>query len=107
MSAVVFVSVNQSYEPSMSATALARVAHAAWPLTLANGKRMEHLVAAYEGHALMAWPILDVYLSDETYVTTGGDRPRIAFALGAPEPVRPEWQDIPTLRRGVAYDANR
>lgn len=99
---VVYVSVNQSYKPGASTDQLAAAAHSAWPLSLASAKGADHLVAVYEGDCLMAWPILDVYDSGETYSTNGGDRARVAFALGAPAPIRPAWHDVPALRRGCA-----
>lgn len=103
---VLFVSVNQSYSSGMNADELQTVAHRAWPITLATGKRMDHLVAVHSRQPLMAWHVLDAYTTDETYQTNGGPRPRIGFALGSPVPVRPEW-NIPLLermRRGVMYD---
>ncbi|WP_413461396.1 hypothetical protein [Curtobacterium sp. CT11-133] len=102
--AVVFVSVNQSYQAGMDATELAAVAHRAWALSLARAQAMDHLVAVVQKKALMAWPVLDAYLTEETYSTNGGERPRVAFALGAPVPVRPEWHESPDLRRGVVFD---
>lgn len=104
---VVFVSVNQSYETGMTADQLAKVAHRAWPLSLATAARMDHLVAVRHDLPLMAWPVLDAYATDEDYQTNGGPRPRIGFALGAPIPLKPEWHDVPAMRRGVAYDSNR
>jgi hypothetical protein len=104
---VVFVSVNQSYESGMTADELVRVAHRAWPLSMATAGRMDYLVAVRENLPLMAWQVLDAYPTDETYQTTGGARPRIGFALGAPVPMKPEWHDIPAMRRGVAYDSNK
>lgn len=104
---VVFVSVKKSYQPGMDATALAEVAHRAWPLTLAVGSRMDHLIAVLGQKPLMAWSVLDAYATEETYETNGGPRPRIGFALGSPVPVAPQWHDVPAMRRGVAYDSNR
>lgn len=104
---VVFVSVNQSYNAAMTADELARVAHRAWPLSLDTGRRMEFLVAVHRDRPLMAWPVLEAYKTDETYETNGGPRPRIGFALGAPVPLKPDWHDVPSMRRGVAYDSNR
>lgn len=104
MMSVVFVSVNKSYESGMNADELAQVAHKAWPITLATGQRMDHLVAVLSGQPLMAWPVLDAYATDETYRTNGGPRPRIGFALGGPVPVRPEWNiALDNMRRGVMY----
>lgn len=108
MMSVVFVSVNKSYEPGMNADELARVAHKAWPITLATGQRMDHLVAVLSGQPLMAWPVIDAYATDETYRTNGGPRPRIGFALGGPVPVRPEWNiPLDNMRRGVMYVSDR
>lgn len=102
----VFVSVNQTYTPEMTSDQLAEVAYKAWPLTLATGQKMEHLVAVYDGRALMAWRVLGAFASpDETYETNGGPRPRIAFALGSPVPLREKWVDAAfgKMRRGVMY----
>lgn len=107
MMAVVFVSVNQSYEAEMTADQLAAVAQRAWPLSLAVASRMHHLVAVRDNLPLMAWSVFDAYTTMETYQTNGGPRPRVGFALGAPVPLRPEWHSVPAMRRGVAYDSNR
>lgn len=104
---VVFVSVNQSYAAGMTADELARVAHRAWPLSLATASRMGYLVAVRNDLPLMAWRVLDAYTTEETYQTNGGPRPRIGFALGGPVPLKPEWHDVPAMRRGVAHDSNR
>jgi len=105
--AVVFVSVNKTFESSMTIDELATAAYRAWPLTLAKAKDMTHLVAVREGKPLMAWNVLDAYATDETYETNGGPRPRVGFVLGSPVPLRPAWFDVPDLRRGIAYDRNR
>jgi len=102
----VFVSVAKSYTPEMTADQLAEAAYKAWPLTLTKGQEAKHLVAVYDGHALMAWRVLGAFASpDETYETNGGPRPRIAFALGAPVPLRERWIEEATkkARRGVTY----
>ncbi|SDH53276.1 hypothetical protein [Microbacterium sp. 77mftsu3.1] len=101
---VIFVSVNDTYRPGMSYDEAAKVAHAAWPITLATGRKVDNLVAVYKGVPIMAWPILGAYKSEETYETNGGPRPRIAFSLGGTIPLRPEWLSVPlNLRRGVMY----
>lgn len=104
---VVFVSVNQSYEAGMTADELARVSHRAWPLSIATASRMEFLVAVRHDRPLMAWHVLSAFTTDETYQTNGGARPRIGFALGGPVPLKPDWHEVPAMRRGVAYDSNR
>lgn len=109
MSNVLFVSVNQSYEPGMTTEELTRVAHKAWAVSERRGNEMTHLVAVYEGHPLMAWPILHAYPTDETYKTSGSERPRIGFSLGSPAPIEPAWhfsreQFGKKLRRGVTFE---
>jgi hypothetical protein len=99
---IVYVSVNQSYKPGASTDQLAAAAHSAWPLSLASTKGANYLVAVYKGDCIMAWPILGVYNSGDTYSTAGGERARVSFALGAPTPIRPAWHEVPALRRGCA-----
>lgn len=102
MTNIVYVSVNQSFVTGMTADELAEHAHAAWPLSLAKGSETEVLVAVIGGQPLMAWKVLGAYVTDDTYETNGGSRPRIAFALGSPIPIDPAWHEVPALRRGVA-----
>lgn len=102
MPRLVYVSVNKSYKPPMTSDELALHAHAAWPISLAKAKEADVLVAVLDGRPLQAWRVLGAYSTDETYETNGGPRPRIAFALGAPVPVDPDWHDAPDLRRGIA-----
>jgi len=97
-----FVSVNQSYAPGDSLDSLTEAAQSAWPLTLELARKAEFLVAVYEGRPIMAWSVFDAYATEHTYETTGGTRPRKGFRTGSPVPVRPEWHDVPALRRGVA-----
>lgn len=98
----IYVSVNQSYDPGDSVDELAQAAHADWAISMASAERVRHLIAVYEGDCLMAWSVLGAYDSGRTYSTNGGDRPRIAFALGSPAPIQPAWHDVPALRRGCA-----
>lgn len=109
MSNVLFVSVAQSYEPGMTTDDLVKVAQRAWAITETRGHEMTHLVAVFEGHPLMAWTVLDAYKTDETYKTSGSERPRIGFSLGSPVPVEPAWHFTreefgKKLRRGVTFE---
>lgn len=109
MSNVLFVSVAQSYERGMSAEQLMKVAQKAWAISERRGHEMTHLVAVFEGRPLMAWQILDAYPTNETYRTSGSERPRIGFALGTPVPIEPAWHFSreefgKKLRRGVTFD---
>lgn len=109
MSNVLFVSVAQSYQPGMTAEELVKVAQRAWAVSERRGHEMTHLVAVYEGRPLMAWTVLDAYKTDETYKTSGSERPRIGFALGSAVPIEPGWHFSreefgKKLRRGVTFE---
>jgi hypothetical protein len=99
---VLFVSVNQSYETSMSMSQLARCAERAWPITRAKAGSCDQLVAGFHELPVGAWWAHGAYLTDETYSTTGGDRSRVGVVLGDVVPIRPEFHTSPALRRGVA-----
>lgn len=104
MANITYVSVNKSYDRSMTADDLAQHAHAAWPISLAKAESTDVLVAVLDAQPLMAWRVLGAYASNETYETNGGPRPRIAFALGSAIPIAPEWHEVPSLRRGIATE---
>ncbi|TYP87418.1 hypothetical protein [Blastococcus xanthinilyticus] len=99
---VLFVSVNQSYESSMSMSQLARCAERAWPISLPKAQSCDRVVAVFHERPLASWEAHGAYLTDEVYSTTGGDRARVGVVLGDPVPLRPEYFTTPALRRGVA-----
>ncbi|POH73464.1 hypothetical protein [Arthrobacter glacialis] len=97
----IFVSVNDSYALGGSMTQLAWAAHAGWPRTFASCEDVQVLVAVKDKMSIGAWSVIGVYLSKETYTTPGGDRPRIAFALGESVPLDPTLHNVPSeFRRG-------
>lgn len=51
---LVYVSVNKSYNPPMTADELAKHAHAAWPITPAKAKEADVLIAVRDGEPLQA-----------------------------------------------------
>jgi hypothetical protein len=99
---VLFVSVNQTFEPGMSLAALEPRVAQAWAITVAKAASCDRVVAVYEATAVAAWRLRGAYPTAETYSTTGGDRARIALSLGEPLPVLPEYHTAPILRRGSA-----
>ena len=99
---VAYVSVSQSFRPSMTIAELEAAAASAWGLSLAKGRRVERLIAVLDGHPIAAWECRDAYPTDYLYSVAGGERPRIAFDVGAPLPVLPAYHDVPGLRRGIA-----
>lgn len=99
-----FVSVRQTFEPSMRLHDLEPWVARAWALSVAKAQTAERIVALVEGYAYGAWEVRGAYATDETYkVSSGDERPRVALALGAPLPVLPEYHrsDL-VMRRGVA-----
>lgn len=101
---IVFVSVNKTFERDMTLAGVADCAHRAWPLSLAKAQECNVLVAVLHGSPIGAWRVLGAEATSETYDTNGGPRPRIAFDLGDPLPVLPEYTQHPAttnLRRGV------
>jgi hypothetical protein len=100
---VMYVSVNQSYEVGDSMAALVEAAYGNWPRTLTSVEDVDILVAVKWGKVLGAWKVLTAFLSDDTYTTPGGERPRVAFALGESIPLDPDLHEVPTdFRRGCS-----
>lgn len=99
---VMFVSVNKSYDESMTMSELARCAEKAWPVSLPKARACERLVAVKDGLPLASWELHGAYPTEEVYETVGGDRARVGLVLGDPVPLRPSYFDSPGLRRGVA-----
>jgi hypothetical protein len=97
-----FVSVNKSFDPSMTMSQLARCAEKAWAVSLPKARSCDRLVAVKEGNPLASWELHGAYPTDEKYETTGGDRARIGLVLGDPVPLLPQYFEIPGLRHGVA-----
>jgi hypothetical protein len=100
---VMYVSVNDSYAVGGSMTDLMRAAHGDWPRTLSSAQSVEVLVAVKERRAVGAWDVLGAFRTESTYATPGGERPRVAFALGESVPLDPALHEVPTeFRRGCA-----
>jgi hypothetical protein len=99
---VVFVSVNQSYDESMTMSQLARCAEKAWPISLPNARSCHRLVAVKDSLPLASWELHGAHPTDEMYDTTGGPRARVGLVLGDPVPLMPAYFSTPPLRRGVA-----
>ena len=104
MTTVMFVSVRQTFEPTMRLHDLEPWVARAWAISVAKAQRVERVVALIEGFAHGAWEVRGAYAAEETYMVSSGDtRPRVALALGAPLPVLPAYHrnDL-VMRRGVA-----
>jgi len=100
---VMYVSVNDSYEVGGTMTELIKAAHSHWPRTFGSTEDVKVLVALKNKVPVGAWEVVGVYKSHLTYTTPGGERPRIAFALGESIPIDPELHEVPTeFRRGCA-----
>ena len=99
---VMFVSVNQTYDRSMTMSQLARCAEKAWAVSLPKARQCSRVVAVKEGRPLASWELHGAYPTEEMYETTGGARARIGLVLGDPVPLLPEYFDTPPLRHGVA-----
>lgn len=99
---VMFVSVNQTFNPSLTLAELEPWVERAWAMTVAKASDCDRVVAIYNQKPVGCWRIRGVFTTDLTYETTGGPRPRIGLSLGDPLPILPEYVPVPALRRGSA-----
>ncbi len=106
---IAFVSVNKSITHDMTLHDVGIAARGNWPISLSKAKSCDTLVAVKAGVPVASWEVVDAYATEETYKTNGGERPRVAFVLGRPLPVLPEYLTEFTapqnLRRGIATEA--
>ncbi|MGW5223121.1 hypothetical protein ACWEQA_35170 [Nocardia sp. NPDC004085] len=105
---VLFVSVNQSYEPTFTLADLEKWVFEAWPISAAKAATCDRVVAIYSKLPVAAWRVRGAYSSStSTYTVAGGQtRPRAVLSLGDPLPIRQEYIDKqPALRRGCAVEA--
>lgn len=105
---VLFVSVQQSYEPTFSIAELERWVFEAWPISAAKAATCDRVVAIYSGLPVAAWRVRGAYSSPTaTYIVAGGQtRPRATLSLGDPLPIHPAYVgNVPALRRGCAVTA--
>jgi hypothetical protein len=82
---VLFVSVNQSFNPTFSLAELEPWVERAW----AKASACDRVVAVYDQVPVGCWRIRGVFATTETFETTGGPRPRIGLSLGEPLPIVP------------------
>jgi len=102
MANLLFVSVNQSFDPTFTLVQLAPWVERAWALTPTSAGQCDRVIPVFKGAAVAAWRLRGAYYLDD-YLTADG-RHRIALSLGDPLPVLPEYQEIAStvsLRNGA------
>lgn len=99
---VMFVSVNKTFDPTFTLSQLEPWVERAWAMTVAKASGCDRVVAVYAGTPVACWRIRSTFATEETYETTGGERPRVGLSLGEPLPVLPAYLAVPALRRGSA-----
>ncbi len=100
---VLFVSLNQTFDPAASIPQIEPWVQRAWALTVAKASLCDRVVAVFQGLPVAAWRLRGAFPTDEAYlVSDGSTRPRIGLSLGDPLPIQQSYLDVPALRRGVA-----
>lgn len=103
MQKVLFVSVNQSFDPAMSNADLEPWVERAWAISVRKAESVDRVVAVMAGEPLCAWRVLGAFATAETYLVSPGDtRQRVGLSLGETLPVLRAYRDVPALRHGVA-----
>lgn len=103
MTDVVFVSVEQTFDESMTIPELEERASWAWGTTVQAVKDADRVVAVKSQRPVAAWVLRGAYpTASYTYSKGNGDeRPRIALDLGDPLPILPAYGEVPNMRRGI------
>ncbi|GAB3861958.1 hypothetical protein ACFPIJ_47185 [Dactylosporangium cerinum] len=100
---VLFVSLNQTYDPSQSIPEIEPWVERAWALTVTKASSCDRVIAVFQGMPLAAWRLRGAFATDETYnLSDGSTRPRVGLSLGDPLPMQKSYLEVPALRRGVA-----
>ncbi len=100
---VLFVSLNQTFDPAASIPEIEPWAERAWALTVTKASSCDRVVAVFQGLPVAAWRLRGAFATDETYLLSDGSaRPRVGLSLGDPLPIQKSYLDVPALRRGVA-----
>lgn len=101
--AVLFVSLNQTFDPAASIPQIEPWVERAWALTVTKASQCDRVVAVFQGQPVAAWRLRGAFPTDESYLLSDGStRPRTGLSLGDPLPIHQNYFPVPALRRGVA-----
>jgi hypothetical protein len=100
---VLFVSVAHTFRRDDTLIDLAPWVARAWAqLTPTKAEMSDRVVAVSEREPVAAWRLRGAYYVEETWGNEG--KRRVAFSLGDPLPILPQYRNPPDLRRGWGDD---
>ena len=100
---VLFVSLNQSFDPSASLPQLEPWVERGWALTVTKVKMCDRVVAVFQGAPVAAWRVRGAFPTDLVYRSSDGTlRARAGLSVGDPLPILQAYNAVPALRRGAA-----
>lgn len=102
MTTVMFVSVNESFDPNMSLPELEPWVAGDWATTVAKASAADRVIAVHDHRVRAAWRARGAFPHGTYQLSNGDTRPRVALALGDPLPLLDVYDNIPPLRRGCA-----
>jgi hypothetical protein len=97
---VLFVSVNQSFDPKFTLSDLAPWVARAWAgMTPTKAEICDRVIAVCEGWPVAAWRLRGAYYCEDTWAN--GKNRRIALSIGEPLPVLAQYLKPLSMRRGI------